>query len=722
MKHIGWSKMTNTESIPDSPQPGPLKLAWRSLVAYSERQSLRCLALVLVGAAVRFPALQGPLLWDDLYLARDNPFIKSPLLILEAFRHYLFPGTFAGHYRPVQTISYVFDYLIWNTNAYGYHLSNLLWHTGSGVLLYVLMEKLLRSIAPRYLETVGGIAPDQRAAVLRGAAFVIALLWVVHPVHSAAVDYISGRADSLGFFFACGGWLLYLRARETPRNIFRWSCYTLAAMAWLLALCSRETGFVWMIIFVLYLFIFDRRPTLRAKLTILSCCVALAGSYGALRALPEYHSGHDVHPPQAVAARGVLMLRALGDYGRLMIWPANLHMERDVVDGDSLRDTSLWRQSIRVEYLSIVGLFVAAILLFGASRKGLAQPIRVFGAGWFLITYLPISNLVNLNATVAEHWLYLPSVGFLVFAVGCCLDLPLRGRRVALAVMCAAVVGLSARSFVRSSDWVSAQTFYQRTLLAGGISVRMCVNLATIYSQQGEKDKAEKMLRKVLAADPSYLVAQNNLAGLLSERGQKTEASKLFDSAGKPSQEQRANYPRTWTARLNLAGMAHERKDNQSALAIIDQAWCDFPGTWEIARYKAELLRTTRGAEAALPIMEEFTRDHSWHCEAFIALGKLFWENGNVTGAENAFHHASWLDVHDAEALSNLALLRVQQNRLDDAFAIQRRAVSRQPDEIRPYLLLSDILQKMGRTAEARAATAQVDRLKALARSQPTAN
>lgn len=714
--------MTEVESIPDQPPPGPLKLAWRRVVAYSERQWFRCLALVLVGAAVRFPALQGPLLWDDLYLARDNPFIKSPLLILEAFRHYLFPGTFAGHYRPVQTVSYVFDYLIWNTDAYGYHLSNLLWHVGSGILLYFLLQRLLRSIAPRYLDKVEGVAPDQRAAILRGAAFAIALLWVVHPVHSAAVDYISGRADSLGFFFACGGWLLYLRARETPRNIFRRSCYALAALAWLLALCSRETGFVWMIAFLLYLFIFDRKQTVRVKLIVLSCCLAVAAAYGTLRALPEYRPGHDVHPPQAVAARGGLMLRALGDYGRLMVWPANLHMERDVVNGDSLRDTSHWRQSIRVEYLSIVGLLVAAILLFGASRKGLAQPIRVFGAGWFLITYLPISNLFNLNATVAEHWLYLPSVGFLIFAVGCCLDLPLRGRRIALAAMCAAVLGLSARSFVRSSDWASAQTFYQRTLLAGGISARMCVNLATIYSQQGEKEKAERLLRKVLLADPSYLVAQNNLAGLLSARGEKTEAAKLFDSAGRPSQAERANYPRTWTARLNLAGMAHERKDDQSALAIIDQAWCDFPGTWEIIRYKAELLRTTRSVDAALPIMEEFTRDHWWHSEAFIALGKLFWEKGDVAGAEKAFRHASWLDMHDTEALSALALLRVQQNRLDDAFDTQRRAVSRQPDEVRPYLLLSDILQKMGRTAEARAATEQVDRLKALAQSQPTAN
>jgi len=716
--------MAEAEHITDRMLPERLRLAWRGLVALSERPWFRCLVLVLLGAGARFPALQGPLLWDDLYLAGDNPFIKSPLLILEAFRHYLFPDSFAGHYRPVQTISYVFDYLIWNTDAYGYHLSNLLWHIGSGVLLYFLLQRLFRLLTSHHLgETISSVgARGQRPASLSGLAFVVALLWMVHPVHSAAVDYVSGRADSLTFFFASSGWLLYLRARDISRNVIRWSCYSLALLSGLLALCSRETGFVWMIVFLLYLFIFDRKPTQRAKLVVLSCCLALAGAYGTLRALPEYRPGHDVHPTQTSVARSVLMLRALGDYGRLMIWPANLHMERDVVNGDSLRDSSHWRQSIETEYLSIAGLLVAAILLFGASRKGAAQSIRIFGAGWFLITFLPISNLFDLNATVAEHWLYLPSVGFLVFVAGCYLELPQFGARIALAITCTFVLGLSVRSFVRSSDWASEETFYKQTLLAGGTSPRMCVNLATIYTKRGETAKAESILRKVLQADPNYQVARNNLASILSGGGRTSEAEQMFNSASKVSAAQRATYPRTWAALLNLAHMAHARDDDQSALTIVDKARREYPGTWPLVSFESELLRRTRGVEAALPIVEEFVQDHWWHCEASIALGKLSWENGDVARAEKAFRHASWLDMHDADALSALALLRVQQNRLEDAFQTQTRAVSRQPDQARPYLLLSSILEKMGRPAEAQAALAQITRLKAAAQTDSILN
>src|SRR5207249_6165814 len=139
-----------------------------------------------------------------------------------------------------------------------------------------------------------------------------------------------------------------------------------------------------------------------------------------------------------------------------------------------------------------------SILFYGACQPGPMRPIRVFGASWFFLAYLPISNLIDLNATVAEHWLYLPSIGFFVFVVSWALELPVRARRVAMIVGCFAVIGLSVRSFVRSTDWVSPETFYRRTLLAGGTCVRMAVNLAAMYTSRGEASRDESILRKVL--------------------------------------------------------------------------------------------------------------------------------------------------------------------------------------------------------------------------------
>src|SRR5436190_7654787 len=160
------------------------------------------LLIAVSGFLVHLPALQGELIWDDAYLVRDNPFAKSPLLILEAFRHYLFLDSYSAHYRPVQNVSFIFDYVFWSDNTYGFHLTNVLLHATSGVLLYFLLRRLLVSL---FREKVSQSA-------LAAAAFLAAFIWAVHPVHSAAVDYISGRADSLAFLFAVGGWLLFLRA------------------------------------------------------------------------------------------------------------------------------------------------------------------------------------------------------------------------------------------------------------------------------------------------------------------------------------------------------------------------------------------------------------------------------------------------------------------------------------------------------------------------------
>src|SRR3981081_4429310 len=112
------------------------------------------------------------------------------------------------------------------------------------------------------------------------------------------------------------------------------------------------------------------------------------------------------------------MCGALGFYGRLLVFHANLHIERSVYDPASFRNKEGWQKMIALEYLAIVGLLAAAILLYGALKPGAGQRVRFFGAAWFILAYLPISNLIDLNATVAEHWLYLPSVGFLIFLAG----------------------------------------------------------------------------------------------------------------------------------------------------------------------------------------------------------------------------------------------------------------------------------------------------------------
>ena len=691
---------------------------WLKLAPYAELGWVRCLSLILFGIGVHIPSLTGELLWDDTALINDNPLIKSPALILEAFRHYLFPDAYAGHYRPVQTISYIFDYLFWNKEAYGYHLSNVLWHVLSGILLYYLLRRILGSFVERW--------PDKSFLKVRidssTAAFFLALLWVVHPVHSAAVDYVSGRADSLAFFFGCAGWLLYLRARDLSPSWTRRGLFVLAMLSALFSLCSRESGALWMLMFLLYLFAFEGKPRLRAKFLVLAVCLIVVPLYAGLRQLPEHHSENGTSPGWTPAMRGVLMLRALGDYGRLMVFPSHLHIERTVVEPALWRSQASWRNASAIEYLSIGGVLVLGTLLFGAFRKGAGQRARLFGASWFLLTYLPVSNLLDLNATVAEHWLYLPSVGFCIFLAGILFDLPTRYLRSTVAFACVAVAGLSVRSAIRSSDWVDPETFFRRTFAAGGSSSRIGVNLAVIYAVRGEHAKAEAILRKVLQIFPDYPLARNNLGIALSHQGKTKEAEAMFETASNSAAPEKGGYPRTWEAARNLARLRYTARDDVEAFSILERARRDYPGNWELISFQAQMIREIEGPAGALQVVKNFVREHWWHAGASITLGGLFLEMDDLPRAEENFRHASILDVHDPAALNLIALLDVRQNKLEDACKAQRRAVARQPDQPRQYLILSDILTRMGRVDEARETLAHVSRLESMARPKVAAN
>jgi len=687
----------------------------RKNAAFLASHWFRCLVLVFIGVIVRSPALQGERIWDDLYLSRDNPFIKSPLLILETFRHYLFLDSFSAHYRPVQNVSYLFDYFFWNTDEFGFHLTNVILHVGSGILLYFLLRHLLASLVLTRAKLNVRVRLLRRLPWVSQTAFLVALLWTVHPVHSAAIDYISGRADSLAFFFAAAGWLLFLRARQTRTSALRLFSYFLAASCGLLALLSREIAIVWLVLFLAHLFCIETRLSRRFRLVTLVCCAGVILLYGGFRHLPRQrpNPGHEEgwQPP----VRAMLMMRALGDYGRLMFFPSKLHMERTVFDPGSYRIPTSWRGSISTEYLSILGLGLLAVFASGSVKKGRGQTVRIFGASWFLGSFLPISNIVQLNATVAEHWLYLPSVGLLIFLAGCSIELPLRYKRVAIAIALLASAALGARSYVRSTDWVSDETFYRRTLAAGGTSARTGLNLGQIYANRGQFAEAEKVFRKVLEIAPGYPIAQNNLANVLYHEGKNQEAEALFAEVQKASGETRKEYPRTWVAAVNFARMRYNAHDYAAAFTILERARNDYPQVWEIISFESEILRQTQGPQAAFHLVEDFAHENWWHHSAALALGRLYAQDNDPVRAEKALRHASWLDVHDTEALRLIVLMQMRQNRLEDAMKTQRRAVSRQPDQPRQYVLLSDVLERMGRSEEARATLAEASRLRALA-------
>ncbi|EDY17449.1 Tetratricopeptide TPR_4 protein [Chthoniobacter flavus Ellin428] len=664
---------------------------------------------VAAGFAVYAPALNGTLVWDDYYLVRENPFFRSPVFSLEVFRHYLFFESFSTYYRPVQNWSYMLDYWIWRGSPFGYHCTNILIHSLSGFLLYLLLRRLLPGLMPK---TADGQRPRCDAAAL-----LLALIWVVHPIHNAAVAYISGRADSLAALFSLSAWLLLLKAMEPGEPV--WKKATLAllsAVSLLIGLCSKEIALVWLLLLLVHLFAFDRERSWKTKWTVLGAAVAVFACYAILHSLPGYRAPMEDGPPAPWAERVLLMFRALGDYTGLIFFPVKLYMERSISNPAIYRSVASWRDHSHYEYLSIIGLLALLSALAGCLKAGPGRRWRIFGAVWFALAFLPISNLFPLNAEVAEHWIYLASIGFLIFLAGVVIELPPRAHRLAGWVAVVAIVALGVRTTIRAGDWVDAETFCARTIADGGATPRILSALAGIYGQRGELQKQEQILRKMIVQFPEYAPARLNLGICLSRQGKKAEAEALLGATHQQADQVARQYPRTWTAALQLAQLRTDAGHPDEALGILREARGRFPDTWELIKGEAEMLRETSGPATALPLVEDFAAKHWWHYDSHVTLGALRFAAGQPDAAIRALTAASRLDIYDGRALAGVAEIENTVGHSDEALEVQLQAMDRDPDQPKHYAELAAILEKLGRKAEAAAALHKAQLLAAEAR------
>lgn len=674
-----------------SPSDPPQK---QSVTDWLTRPVAVWLLCLLASFAVYAPALEGDLIWDDFYLVRENPFFRSPVFGLEVFRHYLFFDSFSTYYRPVQNWSYIFDYWLWHGAPMGYHVTNIFLHSQCAFLLFLLLRRLLPDLS----------LGEKERAIVQGAALLVALVWAVHPVHNAAVAYISGRADSLAALFALGAWLLVGRALDAGNTGQKTAWALASAVSMLLALCSKEIALVWLVLLLGHLFLFDRRHSRAAKGAVVAGVVVVLGGYALLHGLPASRTPMQDGPPAPSDARFLLMLRALGDYTGLLLYPGKLYMERAISDPGIYRSLASWREHARFEYLSIIGLLALLVAAWLCAKDAPGRRLRIFGAAWFAVAFLPISNLFPLNAEVAEHWIYLASIGALLFFAGILVALPARGRVIATVFVAVAIVGLGARTALRSADWINAETFCLRTIEDGGATPRILSSLSSLYGQRQEYAKQEIILRKMIARFPDYAPARLNLGICLSRQGRAAEAEALLGATRAQAAEVSRQYPRTWPAVLQLAELRRKAGQPAEALAIVREARGRFPETWELAKGESDLLRETDNPAAALPVVAEYAGRRWWHYEAQLALGSLRFAAGQHDAAIVALRNASRLDIHDGRALSAIAEIELARNRPDAALAAQFAAMEREPDFPRYYLALAGILEKLGRHAEANAA------------------
>ena len=585
------------------------------------KKFLPALVLALAIFAAYAPALRNDFVWDDTALVLRDPLIRSWQLIPEAFQHFLFiDATPSDFYRPIQRLTYLADYAAFVFKPAGYHLTSILFHIGATLALLLLANELLRG---------WNIEEWKR----RRIAFIAALIWAVHPVNTAAIAYISGRADPLAAMFGFLG--LYCGIRVAPATrANRWLLQIATAALLLLSALSKETGLIFPVLWIAILVL---RKSWRHLAPAAVIIAFVAVSYLSLRLPAEHFPAPRLRPPPPLLVRPIIVARAFAEYTSLILFPANLHMDRDVEShpfgsSDASVRGAAWRE---LQTLAGIVLLGAAVWFLIRSRK---KDPTVFGCLVLAaLAYLPVSGAFSLNATVAEHWLYLPAaflfLGAAVAVSRLRIPVPVIASVLSLWFVC-----LGARTFFYTLDWKNQRTFLERTIAAGGDSARMLINLASQELHDGQLDSAKKHLDAALKKEPNQPFAVINLAVVAIRKGDYATAREILNRA--------KDLPVVDAQAHELLAILELKEHERVELLRFRIASRTGPPNWRIERRYIEALDQTGQTAAAVKELAAVLKTQWYRAESWQLLSRLFSKGGLTREAMEALEQAKEYDVH----------------------------------------------------------------------------
>ena len=443
---------------------------------------IRPAVIAALGFIVYFNSLWGEFIWDDAALIKDNAYIKSWTKIANIFTENIGSGAGAeiNFYRPLQIVSYMADYSVWGLNVIGYHLTNTLLHVLVALALYWLIFTLYRNY---------------------WLAFWAAVLFVTHPVHVEAVAYMSGRADSLAALFILLSLIFYIRG-GLPNNR-KDSIFMLLSCA--LALLSKESAVVIPVLVLLYSYIFKIKLRRKEFLSILGSVLI----YIFLRQWILKTANDDIFSKATLSQRLPGFLIAAAEYARSLILPFDLHMEY----GSKLFSFSdprvIWG-----------ALFLCGLLSYAFIKKKSGNLVT-FSLLWYFLLLLPVSNLYPINAYMAEHWLYLPSMGFFLFMAA--IAEPIyrikKTRFIIILLLICVTLFYSYLTIKQNIYWKDRISFYRRTLWYSKDSPRIYNNLCKAYIDAGDNKEAIIFCNKAVEIKPDFASAYQNLGNAYRNAG-----------------------------------------------------------------------------------------------------------------------------------------------------------------------------------------------------------
>lgn len=510
----------------------------RSEVRLPVSEPWRVGCLLAVSILVYVNTLWNGFALDDNFYIFNNPAVLHPSV--KGF----FSTPIVNVFRPVSFAALAANWWIGGQHPWGYHLVNLLLHGGVTLLVYLVLKKLLEGSAE-------GVT----------VAWVAALLYAVHPLHTEAVASIIGRSEVLAAGLLLVAWLLYLDKRAVA-----------ALLCFVLALLAKESAVVFLPLIVVGDY---ARNRLNWKcLRDYAWFGGAAAVYlGILWKAQGGRFGEKVvnfldNPLAQIPARLRILnaLRIDWKYVGLHVYPATLSCDYSY---NAITLYSYWRNFIPAIAATVIAFGVCAWLLWTGRRAW------VLGMGIYVAGFAATSNILVPTGTImGERLAYLPSIGFCLLVALIWMRFSKYEPRAGWVVLTTIVVLLAARTIVRNRDWRDNFTLFSAAVRAVPESAKAHAGLGEACLKIGNLDKAEKEYQVGLQIYPNMVTAMTPYGIVESRLGHDEHALKLLSAAVSVTDPADFQYPEevaAWSEQLTKMG------ENDSALRVLNQLVVDSP-------------------------------------------------------------------------------------------------------------------------------------------------
>lgn len=634
-------------------QSPPLNTAKDGCARERFKETAICVLLVAITFAVFGQTLRHPFIdLDDDDYVYANPMVAKGLTwkgCAWAFRQ-----SHEANWHPLTWLSHMLDCQLYGLEPAGHHLSNVLLHATTAVVLFLAMRSMTR--------------------LLWRCAF-LAAVFAIHPLRVESVAWVAERKDILsGLFFVLtiGSYIRYTRAPSLAR-------YAVVALSFFLGLMCKPM----LVTVPLVLLVLDYWPLRRpfSGVLLLEKLPLLAGS----------------------VAAGLVALVAQHGAGAVRTLDTSLRLENSLVSITGYLGQFFWPSGLAVFYpyphggIPVPLLLLSVLLLAAISAAAWigrrSEPALLAGWLWYLIMLLPVIGIIQVGGQAhADRYTYLPQIGIALAVTWLVADWA--GKQYCPAAILGTLsgvvlCGLMACAWKQTTYWQSSEALWFHAVDCTENNYVADLSLGAEMARQGKLDKAIEYYSGAVSIKPDYASARNDLGEALRQKGDLDAAVRNFEYALRIK-------PDFAEAHYDLGLTFRQKGDLDAAIAQYQTALKLNPELPAAHNNLGNALVAKGDVDDAIAHYRKALELNDEYADAHNNLGEALMRKEMLDEAIGQFERGLQLKFDDPRTHFDLGTAFLQQGRQNDAAAEYRAALRFNPDYTEAQLNLGNILAEQG--------------------------